>query len=39
MACVFIDVLEIEEFFSSGVINDLRSAHYIDIVEASYKAI
>lgn len=34
MACVFVNIFEIREFFDSGVMNNLRSAHQINVLEA-----
>lgn len=37
IACVFMNVLEIGEFVSSGVVNDLKNAHRIEFLEAFLK--
>lgn len=34
MACIFIDIFDIGEFFDSSIMNNLRSVYQIDVFEA-----
>ncbi len=39
MACVFMDILEVGQLLGSGLVDDSRGAHRIDVLEAFLKDI